>query len=142
MTTHDDVKAWNVAAVGGITTLIVFVLVLALQVLFYHADARLEAAKEGPGSPPELVAFVSRQEALLKNGYAWADPQTKKKVLLPISRAMELTVQSIQADAKAACPWGVVVAQPAPAGATKAQPAKPAAGGKTPPAKNSDSSKK
>lgn len=128
MTTHDDVKAWNVAAVGGITTLIVFVLVLALQVLYYHADARLEAAKEGPGTPPELAAYVSQEEALLKNGYSWADPATKKKVLLPISRAMELTVSGIQADPQAACPWGVAVAPPAqPAGKAPAEKKAPKA---------------
>ena len=77
MTTHDDVKAWNVAAVGGISALLVLVLVLAVQVLYYHADARLEAAKEGPGSPPELAAFVSHEEALLSNGYAWR-PQNQE----------------------------------------------------------------
>ena len=153
MTTHDDVRTWSVAAVGGVTALIVFVIVLALQVLYYHADARLAAALEGPGSPPELAAFVSHEEGLLKNGYSWADPKTKKKVLLPISRAMELTVAAIQADPKAACPWGVVVAPaagtPAAKPAAAAQPAgkapvdkKAPADRKTPQVKSTGSQKK
>lgn len=112
MAVRDDVRTSSVALVGLIGAIALFAIIVGLQVLYYNFQQRQHYVKDVLATPAEVAALVSRHQAIL-NSYAVVDPQ-KKKVAIPISRAMELTEREISADPEKACPWGVVVAQPAP----------------------------
>ncbi len=75
-------------AVGVIGAILLFVLVVVLQAVFYRAQEAERQAKVVAVPSEELVQLRSEQEALL-GSYRWID-QANGVVGIPIERAMEL----------------------------------------------------
>jgi hypothetical protein len=88
MMQKDNIDAVRVAAVGFFGAFIVFLAVLALQVLFHWQDRR-EGEKKA-GSPVEYPVLAAKQAALLGQ-YGWVD-KAAGTVRIPIERAMELVL--------------------------------------------------
>lgn len=91
MAQQDRISSGGVALVGGLGTILLVVIVLGLQVLYYAmTDAEL-ARKDSPVASPALVAEQTRQRERI-DGYRWID-EKKGVVSIPISRAMDLVVR-------------------------------------------------
>jgi hypothetical protein len=100
MAQKDGINNAGVALVGGIGTLLLVVIVIGLQVVFYSMTDAEIARKESPVTSPELAAELTRQRERL-TGYRVVDA-TKGIVTIPIDRAMDLVVrENRSADAKA-----------------------------------------
>jgi hypothetical protein len=94
MAEPDKPDAALIATLGGTGAVLLLVLIIALQVLYYHA-AQEETLRKVISVPPyEYNTLVARQLEQLQGpqAYRWVD-QAKGKVGLPIDRAMELVVR-------------------------------------------------
>jgi len=80
MAQKDELKAGLIATVGIIGALLLILILLLAQVMFYHAQ-RWE----------QLGSLTARQEALLQ-GYRVVDAR-EGVVAIPIDRAMDLVVK-------------------------------------------------
>ncbi len=91
MVQSDDIKTWKIALAGAVGAISVLVIVLALQVVYYHAVAAQFVEKEV--NPPliETQAAMSRQQDKLLQ-CQWIDRE-KGVVSIPIDIAMELVVR-------------------------------------------------
>src|SRR5690349_8630355 len=91
MAQQDRINNAGVALVGGGGTVLLVVIVLGLQVLYYSmTDAEL-ARKDSPVASPALAADLTRQREKLAS-YRVVDP-AKGIVAIPIDRAMDLVVR-------------------------------------------------
>lgn len=76
-----------VAVVGAV---FVFVIIVALQAVFYREEEEEKVSKVYSMAPEELSRLrAAQQEAL--HSYRWVD-QAQGRVAIPIDRAMDLTV--------------------------------------------------
>ncbi len=82
-------------------TLLVFVIIVALQAFFYNAQEAERVSKVDSQVPEELARLRAQQLEEL-HSYRWIDPR-KGVVAIPIERAMELIVRE-QGGAKKAAP--------------------------------------
>jgi hypothetical protein len=95
----DEVNGPKVAVSGLIGALIVFLLIIGAQALYYHVERGMMEEKLGQGAPPQLRELEAQQEDQL-HSYRWAEATVpakegapvpaKKAVAIPIERAMEL----------------------------------------------------
>jgi hypothetical protein len=84
---------------GLIGALVVFLIIVGAQALYYHVERNMLEGKQGQGAPAELRELEAHQEKQL-HGYGWIESGTpqkpgepaKKAVGVPIERAMELLV--------------------------------------------------
>jgi hypothetical protein len=91
----DNVNTPMVAVVGVIASVVVFLIIVLLQVLFFSMSES-EMARKDPGAASEpLVDLLTSQRAELDT-YHWVD-QKKAIVAIPISRAMELVLSDDRA---------------------------------------------
>jgi hypothetical protein len=88
-----EVNTPLVALVGVVGALVVFVLIVAAEVLFYHLEDIETYQKVTSQSPEEISNLVAQQQVQL-NSYRWVD-QKKGIVSIPIDRAMELVVRDL-----------------------------------------------
>jgi hypothetical protein len=93
-----DVNTPVIALVGFLATALVFAVALAVEILFYQAQAQQFVEKDLAARPAELTKLVDGQLAEL-NTYRWID-QEKKVVAIPIDRAMELVLREQSTKAK------------------------------------------
>lgn len=100
-TKDDDPRARNTAVAGIIGALLVFVIIVALQALFYNAEEQERVAKVYGQAPEELTRLRAQQLEQI-NSYRWVDPENGL-VKIPIERAMELEAREIgtRQDARA-----------------------------------------
>jgi hypothetical protein len=78
------------AVVGIVGAVLLFVLIVLLEAVFYNADEAERRRKVEGSVPDELAQVRSSQEALL-NGYRWIDEKAGV-VGIPIDVAMRLLV--------------------------------------------------
>ena len=93
----DDPDAPMTALIGAAGVFAVFLLVLALQALFFYAQKKQAESKSYGYAFDQIRSAQAQQEAEL-NTYRWID-QSKGIVAVPIDRAMSLTVAALQASA-------------------------------------------
>ncbi len=87
---YDDPNVATSAVVGVVGAILLFVIIVAMQALFYRADEAEKERKVYNQPYQELVQLRAQQQEKL-NGYRWVDPKAKV-VAIPIDRAMELVV--------------------------------------------------
>ncbi|MCX7016654.1 MAG: hypothetical protein NTW86_29540 [Candidatus Sumerlaeota bacterium] len=93
----DDPDAAVTVAIGVIGALMIFLLIVALQILYYHTQDQELAALVYSRKPEELSLLRAKQEELL-HSYRWID-QAKDVAGIPIERAMELALNDIHTSA-------------------------------------------
>jgi hypothetical protein len=109
MSQDDNVNTPMVAVVGVIASVVVFVIIVLLQVLFFSmSDAEMVRKDPGLASEP-LVDLINTQRADL-DSYKWVD-QKKGVVGVPITRAMELVLADDR-NARVAPPPGAATSPP------------------------------
>ena len=84
---------------GLVGAVLLFVLVVVLQAVFYRAE-QSEVERKGAGGPTDELAQVRAEQEELLDGYRWVD-EAQGVVRIPIRRAMELVVAQEQRRAKA-----------------------------------------
>jgi len=97
MAQYDDVKTSTVALFGLIGAIITFALVVFVMVLYYRFAAQERFDKLISQAPAELSDVTANQQAKLAE-YRWID-QSKGVVAIPISRAMNIVVAELLAEA-------------------------------------------
>ena len=90
----DDPDAAMTVAIGVLGALMIFLLIVGLQILYYHTQDQELATLVYSREPEELSLLRAKQEEQL-HSYRWID-QAKGVVGIPIERAMELVVNDIQ----------------------------------------------
>ncbi len=91
MAQKDELKAGLIFTVGIIGALLLILILLLAQVMFYHAQRWEERGKVEQARWEQLVSLTARQEALLQ-GYRVVDAR-EGVVAIPIDRAMDLVVK-------------------------------------------------
>ena len=88
---RDDIDSSKVAVIGFSTAVVVFVIIVAAQALYYHMASTEKELKQGSEAPPELRQLESQQYGQLHT-YRWVDAK-KTMVAIPIGRAIDLLAQ-------------------------------------------------
>jgi hypothetical protein len=88
-----EVNTPLVALIGVVGALIAFLMIVGVEVLFYHLEDIETYKKVILQSPEEISNLVAQQQAQLYS-YRWID-QKKGIVSIPIDRAMELVVRDL-----------------------------------------------
>ena len=94
---HKTVEKENVdiptlIAVGAVSSVLLVVVVFALQAWFYYEQKTEQAVKEA-ANPNWALREVQLKHQEKINSYRWVD-QEKQIASIPIDRAIELTAQS------------------------------------------------
>ena len=92
---YDDPDVPTSAIVGILGAILLFVIIVGLQALFYRMEAGELTRKVYNRTYEELQQLDADQLETL-NSYGWADQQNQL-ARIPIERAMELVVQESQA---------------------------------------------
>ncbi len=95
MERHHDLNTIKIAVIGFLATLVTLAVILALQVLYYTAANEQAERKVIQASTTQSDTLLTEQAAKLTR-YDWIDRE-KKKVMIPIDRAMELVVKELSA---------------------------------------------
>ena len=85
---YDDPNVAASAVVGIISAILLFVIIVMLQAVFYRAEQR-ELAKKVYSQPFEALQQLDATQLEQLNSYGWIS-QPEGIVHLPIERAMEL----------------------------------------------------
>jgi hypothetical protein len=93
MAARDDVDAPLIAVLGFIGALLVFLLIIGLEVLFYSMERAERERKYIERAPTERSQLQAEQMARLTE-YRYLD-EKKGVVAIPIDRAMELVVDEL-----------------------------------------------
>ena len=91
MIRNDDPDAGRTVAWGIVGAVFVFVLIVALQAVFYMAQEAEVRDKTYGLVPEELNRLVNQQTEEI-NSYGWIDPEARI-AHIPIERAMEMIVR-------------------------------------------------
>lgn len=89
----EGIDTQRVALVGVFGAVLAFILIVAVQVLFYRMEKADEFKKIVSERPRELVGWRTEWATEMGN-YRWVDREAKT-VAVPIERAMELEVRSL-----------------------------------------------
>ncbi len=81
-------------AVGVVSAVVLLVLILATQVLFYNVQRVMDERNENAPRPQELVDLQTGQQAQI-NTYRWINEQDRI-VAIPIDQAIELYVAEVK----------------------------------------------
>jgi outer membrane biosynthesis protein TonB len=100
MSERDDLNTPLVALVGVLGTLLVFVIVLFLAVLYRRVETQQQYDKDVSQPYTEVADLANRQRGSLAS-YGWVD-QEKGIVAIPIGRAIDLAVREIRTEGRAA----------------------------------------
>lgn len=95
MERHNDVNPLKIAWVGFLGALVTFVLILALEVLYYSA-VNQETEQKVIQAPTTESDTMLAEQAVKLTRYGWID-RDKQQVTIPIDRAMELVVNDLSA---------------------------------------------
>lgn len=102
MRRNDDPDASATIAFGIVGAILVFVIIVALQALFYRTQNDEYKRKVIAQAPEELSRLVAEQRERL-GGYRWVDEKAGVAAI-PIDRAMELTTMDYATRPSAAEP--------------------------------------
>ncbi|MCP4898023.1 MAG: hypothetical protein GY906_13705 [bacterium] len=94
--TNDDPNVPASAFVGLVGAIVLFVIIVALQGLFYSME-RTEFERKATDGPFEDLARLDADQLETLNSYGWVDQQ-QGTVHVPISRAMGLVVAESQTE--------------------------------------------
>ena len=83
----------TLVAVGSVSTILLIVVVFALQAWFYYELDTEKKLKEA-NNPNWVLREVKLKQQEKINSYRWVDQQ-KKIASIPIDRAIELSAQSL-----------------------------------------------
>jgi hypothetical protein len=126
MAGYDDVRTSTVALVGFIGALVVFVLIVAMEVVYYQVVARQQQVKDIDQPYVELAGALAKQEARLIEKPGFDEKAGIGHV--PLGQAMKLVIADVAAhgDGQGA-PAGLVTpgAPPASKPAKEKDHAKP-----------------
>lgn len=92
---YDDPDVPASAIVGIIGAILLFVIIVALQALFYRMEER-ELVRKVYDQPYEELQALDADQLETLNSYGWVDQQNQI-AHIPIERAMELVVADLQA---------------------------------------------
>ena len=95
MERHNDLNTVKIAVVGFLAALVTLAIILALQVLYYSA-ANEQLERKVIQAPTTQSDTLLAEQAVKLTRYDWIDRE-KKKVMIPIDRAMELVVKELSA---------------------------------------------
>ena len=95
MERYNDLNTAKIAVVGFLGALITLAIVLALQVLYYSAANEQFERKVIRATTTQSDTLLAEQAVKLTR-YDWIDRE-KKKVAVPVDRAMELVVKELSA---------------------------------------------
>jgi len=95
MERHNDLNTLKIAAIGFLAALVTFAVILALQVLYYSA-ANEQQERKVIQAPTTQSDTLLAEQAVKLTRYDWIDRE-KKKVMIPIDRAMELVAKELSA---------------------------------------------
>ncbi len=118
MVMPDEIDTPKLAVIGVVGTMIVVLVIFAVQVLFYTVTAEVRDERNVEHVDQALARYKAEQDEKLHRT-ALLDPATHK-VAIPIERAMELTLRDLSAGVPLPVPPAATAA-PAP-GATPAAP--------------------
>jgi hypothetical protein len=96
MMRYDDPNVPLSAVIGLIAVILVFVIIVALQAVFYNMQAAELERKVGSPRDQELAQLEASQREILTT-YRWID-QKGGVVGIPIERAMELVAAEAQGE--------------------------------------------
>jgi hypothetical protein len=99
VSSRDGTNTPIIAVLGFLGAVGVFALILALEVLYYHVEARQEYRKDISQPVVELSNLLQEQQARLET-YRWVE-EKKQIVAIPIGRAMRLVVDELSGQAEA-----------------------------------------
>ena len=94
MIEQDNVDSQTITIVGIFVSLLVFVLIVGVQVLYYRMQKSDEYAKFVAVAPVELKNVQTEQLSALHQ-YKWVDKQNGT-VMIPIEQAMQQVVRRLQ----------------------------------------------
>jgi hypothetical protein len=100
MAERDDLNTPLVALVGVLGTVLVFVIILFLAVLYRRVETRQQYDKDVSQPYTAVADLANRQRGTLAS-YGWVD-QEKGIVAIPIGRAIDLVVEEIRTEGRAA----------------------------------------
>jgi len=100
MAERDDLNTPLVALVGVLGTVLVFVIILFLAVLYRRVETQQQYDKDVSQPYTAVADLANRQRGSLAS-YGWVD-QEKGIVAIPIGRAIELAVREIRSEGRAA----------------------------------------
>lgn len=92
---YDDPDVPASAVVGILGAILLFVIIVGLQALFYQMEDR-ELARKVYDQPYEALQQLDADQLETLNSYGWVDPQ-QRIAHIPIDRAMELVVEDSKA---------------------------------------------
>ena len=92
----DDPNTSTIAVIGIVGAILIFVVIVLLQAVFYRVEHAETAKKTFGGAPEELTRLRAEQEEEL-NSYRWVNEQ-EGVVSIPIKRAMEIVVRETPAE--------------------------------------------
>jgi hypothetical protein len=96
MNAHEEIKAGSIVLVGVFSAILIFVLIVALQALFLHAQED-EAYDKVTSVQDEGLRGLQAQQLAVLHGYRWID-RKKGVVGIPIERAMERIIEEKGAE--------------------------------------------
>ncbi|MBV1952612.1 MAG: hypothetical protein KUG64_10525 [Cycloclasticus sp.] len=88
----DDIDIPTLVAVGSVSTVLLIVVVFALQAWFYY-EQKTEQAIQEAANPNWALREVQLKHQEKINSYRWVD-QENQIASIPIDRAIELTAQA------------------------------------------------
>jgi hypothetical protein len=91
MVRYEDPNVPLSAVVGLVGAVLLFVIIVGLQALFYGMEQR-EMAKKVYSQPYQALQQLDSEQLERLNSYGWVNEQ-KGEVHIPIERAMELVAQ-------------------------------------------------
>jgi hypothetical protein len=94
----DGLNTPVIAAVGFVSAVLTFALIVAVQVLYYHVSAAETDRKVIAVRAEEADDMQAQQDAKLAR-YGWLD-RAQGRVAVPVERAMELVVRELQEQQK------------------------------------------
>lgn len=83
----------TLVAVGSVSTVLLVVVIFALQAWFYYELDSEKQIKEA-NNPNWVLREIKLKQQEKINSYRWVDPQ-KQIVSIPIDRAIKLTAESM-----------------------------------------------
>ena len=95
MERHNDLNPVKIAWVGFLGALVTFVVILAMQVLYYSAVDQ-ETEQKVIQAPTTQSDTMLAEQAVKLTRYGWIDRE-KQQVTIPIDRAMEVVVNELSA---------------------------------------------
>lgn len=93
---HGDPSALPTVVLGIVGAVLVLIIVIALETLYYGAQQGEDRRKFVNQPSAELQSLQAEQQEQL-NGYRWVD-QAKGTVAIPIDRAMQLAARDLNAS--------------------------------------------